>query len=86
MVEGEFIHGERHEAMSERAVTGLRIEPHHVTGTQVCVAYRHGKRVAVLYFDSERVRLVYEADEQVWVEERTGPMSFERVFEKGSSV
>lgn len=63
--------------------TGLRVEPHNVhLGMDVCVAYRNGKRVAVLYLNPVRLRLVYEADQTVWIEKRTGPADFERVYEE----
>jgi hypothetical protein len=62
---------------------GLKIEPHGVYSEtqQVCVAYREGKRVGVLYFNGDRLRLVFEEDEQVWIEKRTQPLNFERVYE-----
>jgi hypothetical protein len=70
----------------EDAFTGLKIEPHNVlTDVEVCVAYRNGKRVGVLYFNSQRLRLVYEQDEEIWIEERTAPAEFVRVYEKEST-
>lgn len=63
--------------------TGLMVEPHGVLeNVSVCVAYRNGVRVAVLYMSPQRLRLVYEQDQAVWVEERTGPADFMRVYEK----
>jgi hypothetical protein len=66
----------------KKTFTGLNLEPHALSGREVCVAYRDGERVGVLYFDAHRLRLVFEEDEQVWIERRAGPMEFERVWEQ----